>query len=349
MDHSNSDSLISIVNPGDPQKVLITGAGGFLGSAIAKQALIRGIKVKGLARGSYPHLSDLGIEMIRGDLADQEVVLQASEGCNAIFHVAAKAGAWGSSESYYRSNVLGTRHVIHACQHLQIPKLIFTSSPSVIHNHCDIEGEDESLPYPSKFLADYPATKAQAEQDVLAANSKTLTTIALRPHLIWGPGDQHLIPRLLDRARKGRLRHLAPHKMVDSIYIDDAATAHWNAFDHMQPQAQCAGKAYFISQGEPWSMQDLINGILQALGEKPVYRTFPPKLAYFIGTCLEIIYKFLGKEDEPVMTRFIASQLSTAHWYTIAAARRDFGFEPRYSIQDALTLLKQSKELASKS
>ena len=348
MDHVSSSLTPSFIHD-DPQQVLITGAGGFLGSAIAKQALDRGFKVKGLARGLYPHLSALGIEMIQGDLADQEAVLQASQGCDAIFHVAAKAGAWGKPESYYRSNVLGTQHVIHACQHLEIPKLIFTSSPSVIHDHADIEGGDESLPYPSKFLAEYPATKAQAEQCVLAANSQTLTTIALRPHLIWGPGDQHLIPRILDRARKGRLRHLAPHKKVDSIYIDDAARAHWNAFDHMHPQAQCAGKAYFISQGEPWAIQDLINGILQALGEKPVYRTFSPKLAYMIGACLEIIYKVLGKEEEPIMTRFIASQLSTAHWYTIEAARQDFGFEPRHSIQEALELLKQSIDTQSNS
>jgi nucleoside-diphosphate-sugar epimerase len=174
---------------------------------------------------------------------------------------------------------------------------------------------------------------------VIAANDADLSTVALRPHLIWGPGDRHLIPRLIERARCGRLRHLAPEKLVDSVYIEDAGRAHWDAYDRLEVGADCAGKAYFITQGEPWPIADLIEGILEALGESCPRRTISPKLAMCIGGVLEIVYRLLRIKSEPVMTRFIADQLSTAHWFSIDAARRDLGYVPQRSITEALTEL----------
>ena len=325
------------------KRVLVTGAGGFLGSEISRQGLARGDQVRGLARGHYPELQRLGVEMVRGDLADDGVVLEALKGCDAVFHVAAKAGAWGPTVEYERTNILGTRKVIEACEKLGVPKLIFTSSPSVIHSGGDIEGGDESLPYPDHFIADYPRTKAEAERAVLAAQSDQLNVVALRPHLIWGPGDRHLIPRLIDRAQRGRLRHLAPDKLVDSVYIEDAARAHWNAFDRLSLDADCAGKAYFITQDEPWPIAQLIEGILGAYDLSCPRKTVSPKVAMFLGHSLEVIYRLLRISEEPIMTRFIAEQLSTAHWFNIDAAKRDLSYAPTRTMTQALEELRLNR------
>lgn len=323
-------------------KVFITGAGGFLGRALALQCLERGYEVYGVARSHYPELQALGVKMRRADIASADAFIDA-KGCNAIFHVAAKAGAWGHLEDYHSANVLGTIQALEAAKRYHVPKFIFTSSPSVVHAGGDIEGLSETdLDYPQHFSAHYPATKAQAERLVLQAQSEHLSVVALRPHLIWGPGDQHLIPRILSRADQKRLRHLAPHKLVDSVYIDDAARAHLNAFDSLTPGARCAGKAYFISQGEPWEIQTLMNGILEACGRAPVYRTMSPKLAYKIGATLEVLYRWIGADREPPMTRFIAEQLSTAHWFDITAARNDLGYQPERSIRACLDVLAQT-------
>ena len=234
--------------------------------------------------------------------------------------------------------------VIDACRSAGVRKLIFTSSPSVVHSGGDIEGGDESLPYSDHFLASYPRTKAASERLALEANDDTLAVTALRPHLIWGPGDRHLIPRILDRADRGKLRHLAPHKQVDSIYIEDAGRAHLNAYDALEVGATCAGRAYFISQDEPWPIEALINGILQAYHRPPVHRTLSPKVAFKIGAFLELIYGAFRIQREPMMTRFIADQLSTAHWFDITAAKRDLKYKPQRSIQEALEALREAHE-----
>jgi nucleoside-diphosphate-sugar epimerase len=262
------------------------------------------------------------------------------QGATAVIHVAAKAGVWGTYASYFAANVTATQNLLQVCRELGIGKLVYTSTPSVVHAGGDIEGQDESAPVASHFDTAYPATKALAEQAVLAANSPQLATVALRPHLIWGPGDTQLTARIVARARAGRLRLVGGgKKRIDGTYIDNAAAAHLLALDKVGPGAACAGKAYFIAQGEPMPQKQLIDGILHAAGLPPCERSIAPGAAWLVGRVVEGIWKMLGRQDEPLMTRFVARQLATAHWYDLSAARRDLGYQATVSTQEGLRRL----------
>ncbi len=323
--------------------ILVTGGSGFLGGAVVRQLIARGNNVRSLQRGDSPQFRSLGVEVVRADLADREAVMEAAKGCDAVLHIGAKAGVWGRHEDYYRANVIGTRNVINACRENLVRRLVYTSTPSVVHAGGDVEGVNESAPVATHFDTAYPATKAEAESMVLAANSATLATVALRPHLIWGPNDPQLTARILARGRAGRLRLVGGgKKKIDSVYIDNAARAHLLAMDHLAPAAACAGNAYFISQGEPMRQCDLINGILAAGGLPPCDKSISPGTAYVVGAIMEFLWLLTGRTDEPMMTRFLARQLATAHWYDISAAKRDFGYAPQVSIAEGLMRLKVS-------
>ena len=324
-------------------KALVTGGGGFLGKAIVVKLLERGTAVRSFSRGDYPDLRNRGVDVVRGDIADPSAVHSAVDGCDVVFHVAAKPGIWGPYEEYHRTNVTGTKNVIEACKSHQVKRLVYTSSPSVVHAGGDVEGIDESTPYAKHFETHYPRTKAMAEKMVLESNGETLATVALRPHLIWGPDDNHLVPRLIERGKAGRLRRVGKTRHpVDSTYIDNAANAHLLAGDRLKPDAVIAGKAYFISQGEPVDIGDLMDRIIATAGIPPITRTISPALAYTIGWIFEIIYTLFRIQTEPPMTRFLAKQLSTAHWFDISAARRDLGYSPDVSIAEGLKRLEQS-------
>ena len=323
--------------------IVVTGGGGFLGGAIVRQLLARGEKVRSVQRSDAPELRALGVEVVRADLSDAQACLQALAGADAVVHVAAKAGVWGSEQSFVSANVTATDNVIAACQAHGIAKLVYTSTPSVIHAGGDVENIDESAPVATHFEAAYPRTKALAEAHVLAANNEKLASVALRPHLIWGPGDTQLTARVLDRARKGKLRLVGGgEKWIDSVYIDNAAQAHLDALDHLHVGAACAGKAYFITQGEPMPQKQLINGMLAAAGLPPCEKSIAPGMAWLAGAVLEGIWTVLGREDEPMMTRFLARQLATAHWFDISAARRDLGYVPQVTVAEGLGRLAES-------
>lgn len=321
-------------------RVLVTGGGGFLGGAIVRRLLEQGREVVSLSRGDYPALRELGARTVRADLSDVHMVIEAATGCDVVFHVAAKAGVWGRKKDFYDANVTGTASVLAACRAHGIPKLVYTSTPSVIHAGGDIEGADNSLPYPEHFHAPYPATKAIAERAVLAANGPELATVAIRPHLIWGPGDTNLGPKLVARSRAGRLRLVAaPGKRVDACYIDNAVDAHILAAERLAPEAPCAGQAYFVTNDEPVPAAQLINGILQAAGQPPCERYLPAGLAYSVGWLMELAWTLLPLADEPPMTRFLAKQLATSHFYDLGATRADLGYRPRVSTAAGLERL----------
>jgi nucleoside-diphosphate-sugar epimerase len=323
-------------------KILVTGGGGFLGQALCRGLRARGHEVVSFNRGRYPALAAIGVQQVQGDLALRDAVIGAALGCDAVFHNAAKAGAWGSYRSYYDANVLGTQNVIEACRAHGIGRLVYTSTPSVTHRktHPVEGGTADTVPYGEHLKAPYAATKLLAEKLALAANDNELATVALRPRLIWGVGDNQLLPRLVERAKAGRLRFVGDGtNRIDTTYVDNAAQAHFDALEHLAPGAACAGRAYFISNGEPRTVRDIVNGLLQAAGAPIVRKTIPFGVAYAAGAMCEGLWHALPLKGEPPMTRFLAEQLSTTHWYDMAPARRDFGYAPRVSIDDGLARL----------
>lgn len=324
-------------------RVLVTGGAGFLGQAIVRRLVARGDSVRILQRSEASELKAIGAECVRGDISDSSKTLDAATSCDLVFHVAAKAGVWGPYQDFYKANVVGTENVLAACRTHGIPRLVYTSSPSVVFDGKDECGINESVGYPRHFLADYPKTKAVAEQMVLAANGPQLLTVSLRPHLIWGPGDHHLFPRLIERARAGKLKRVGNCKnLVDTTYIDNAADAHLLAADRLVPGSRVPGSAYFISNGEPVLLWDFIDRMLACGGIPPVNKRVSATTAYVAGTLLETIYSVLGRQREPVMTRFVARQLSTSHWFDLEAARRDLDYVPGVSIDEGLRRLKES-------
>lgn len=329
---------------GQVKHVFVTGAGGFLGKAICRLLRRANIKVTGFARGHYSELSQMGVNMVQGDISDFSQVKGAMQSCDLVFHVAAKAGVWGTKEDYFLPNVQGTKNIIQACQELAITRLVYTSTPSVTFAGIDEDGIDESQPYADSYLNYYGQSKAQAEQLVLAAGIGSLKTVALRPHLIWGPNDPHLVPRVLERAQAGKLKLVGKEdKLVDTIYIDNAAYAHiLAAIELGKSDSKSNGKAYFISNDEPITMANMLNRILACVNLPPVTKRVPSSVAYGVGATLEWLYKLLNKKQEPIMTRFVARQLSTSHYFDISAAKEDLGYSPLVNIEEGMKRLKAS-------
>jgi nucleoside-diphosphate-sugar epimerase len=326
-------------------RVLVTGCGGFLGSEIVRQLLARGDEVVGISRREYPNLVAQGMSHRQGDLTDPAFTATAIAEVDAVIHTAAIAGVWGAWQTFYAINKLATDHVIAACRASGIKSLIFTSSPSVTFDRSHQRGVDESAPYATRWLCHYPHTKALAEQAALAAHQPgTLHTCALRPHLIWGADDPHILPRMIDRARAGRLRIVGKgNNRVDTVHVVNAAGAHLDALDALQADPQQAGgRAYFIAQAEPVDCWAWIGQICDFGGVDPPRKRISFPAAYAIGATLETLYRATGRHQEPPMTRFVAAQLSHDHYFDISAAKQRLGYRIRVSMDEGLQMLKQS-------
>lgn len=320
--------------------VLVTGAGGFLGGHLVDQLLEKNVEVRVLSRRDLPDLRAKGVEVAHADLTDFYNVMAACRGIDVVYHVAAKPGVWGDWESFHQPNTIGTRHVIDACKRVGVKRLVYTSSPSVVFDgHSHLEA-DESLKYPESYLCHYPHTKALAEHEVLTANSEKLKTCSLRPHLIWGPRDNHLIPRLLKRYDLNRLRRVGDGKNVISMsYVENAAAAHIQAEEELRTSGKNAGKAYFINDPDPVNLWSWVDQLLEATGRPKLNKKLSFKAAHMAGQVCETLYKMLGKQDEPPMTRFVAQQLSLSHTYSIQRAIDDFGYRPIVGPQEAYNRL----------
>jgi nucleoside-diphosphate-sugar epimerase len=318
-------------------KALVTGGGGFLGRHLVEQLRARGDAVTVFARGSYPELEARGVCVVRGDIRDGAAVTRACRGIEVVFHVAGHLAVWGNWEDFYGPNVRGTENVIEACRTAGVPKLVFSSSPSVIFDGRPQEGVDESRPYPRRYTSFYGHTKAIAEQKVRAANGPAgLLTVALRPHYLWGPHDRHVLTPLLVRARQGVLMQIgSAETKKDLTYVEDAARAHLLAADALGPGSPVAGSVYFISQDEPVRFWPWLNELLGELGLPPVRRRIPQPVARAAGLLLETTYRTLRLRGQPILTRFVAEQLGQSHYYDISRAKRDLHYRPQFTMAEA--------------
>jgi 2-alkyl-3-oxoalkanoate reductase len=315
--------------------ILVTGGGGFLGSAIVRKLAERGDRVRSLARNFYPDIDLPNVEQVRGDIGDRECLMSACRGVDAVIHAAARAGAWGDYRDYYRTNVTGTENVIEACRRNNVAALVHTSTPSVVIDGRDICGADESIPHSGKHHSHYPATKALAEAAVLDAARQGLPALILRPHVIWGPGDNHLVPRIVAKARR-IVRIGDGENLVDTIYVDNAADAHIMAADRLMKDPSLAGNVYYICQNEPVKLWALVNMILTWAGFAPVSRSISLRAARAAAAVMEAAYRLLRINDEPLLTRYVVDELGTSHWFDVSAATRDLGFAPAVSMQEGL-------------
>lgn len=319
-------------------RIVVTGASGFVGRALAIKLHEAGHHVVACSRSVCQELVSRGIEYCAIDIRSSARELGALvANSDAIFHVAAKVDMWGAFEDFFEINVQGTRNLLQACRNKGVRRFVYTSSPSVIADGTNLQGVDESYPYPRKYEAFYPQTKAIAEQEVLAANDEQLFTCALRPHLIFGPGDTNLIPTILERAKARRLKQVGPGKnLTDLCFIEDCVAAHICAFEALENNPDARGKAYFISQAEPVQMWDWIRDVLRRSSLPDKLPQVPATVAYAVALACEGFVRLLPGEREPLFTRFLVHQMSTDHYFDISRARALLGFHPAYSMAQAM-------------
>jgi len=320
---------------------LVIGGTGFLGREIACQLLERGQKVRTFCRreGDLPK----GVEIVLGDLADPASLHKACREVETVYHTAAIPSISLHWKPFYETNVLGTQNVLNACKATGVRKLIYTSSASVAFDCKPQYNVDETAPYPDRWLAHYPHSKAIAEKMILDAASDSLLTCSIRPHLIIGKRDRHLMPRLLQRAKSGRLFRVGDgSNLIDIIFIENAALGHIQAAEALTgKECPVNGNAYFLSQGEPVNCWEWIDELLVIKGLPKVKRSISFSAAWTLGWTLEGIYKCCRLQGEPVMTRFLAAQLAVTHYLNIAKAQRDFGYVPVVSMEEGMKQLEK--------
>jgi nucleoside-diphosphate-sugar epimerase len=327
-----------------PKRVMVTGATSLIGSVLVQQLLERGDEVVAFQRGSTrapdtePTTSQRP-DLYAGDVRDAEAVAAAMAGCNVVVHLAAKVGVVGDRSEYADINIGGSRNVLDAARQ-NGTQVVHVSSPSVAHDGTPIVGGGADAPVGDHGVAWYPQTKAVAETMMLQASDDRTAVVAIRPHLVWGPGDTQLIGRIVERARSGRLALVGGGRaLVDTTYVDNAASALVAAVDAIEPMHPCAGRAYVVSNGEPRPIRELVLGICAAAGVTAEPRDVPLAVARRIGSMIDSVWPRLGRDDEPPLTRFLAEQLGTAHWFDQRDVREDLDWVPTVSIDDGLRAL----------
>ena len=322
------------------KKAIVTGGGGFLGKALCVELKDLGYEVIALARGSYPELELLGITTRQCDISEPlDNFVDDFKDAEVIFHTAAKVKMWGDYKDFYKINVEGTKNLISMAKKSGIKKFIYTSSPSVIADGTNLKGINESYDYPKAHKANYPKTKAIAERIVLEENSHEFKTVSLRPHLIWGPGDNNFVPTILERAKAGKLVRVGNGKnLVDLSFIDDCVSAHICALTAVDTNPKASGKAYFISQGEPVELWSWIDEVLVKNGQPKIKKSIPFMVAYNLARLLEGVYKLFSIKSEPPLTKFLVSEMATDHYFDISRAKKHLGYEPKYSISEAIEI-----------
>jgi nucleoside-diphosphate-sugar epimerase len=315
-------------------RVLVTGATSLLMRETAARLHARGDDVVVFQRRRSP----LDVEQVLGDVRDRDAVSRAAARCDAIVHGAARVGVVGEWDEYRSVNVDGTANVLDAARRHGVGRLVHVSTPSVAHAGRSLVGARAEPPVTGRTGAFYAESKALAEQMVLVA--RDVAVVAVRPHLVWGPGDTQLVGRIVERARAGRLALVGDGSaLVDTTYVDNAAAALVAAVDAVRSGARAAGRAYVIANGEPRPIRELVLGICAAAGVEVRPRHVPLHIALVAGSLVEAVWARRRDPPEPPLTRFLAEQLGTAHWFDPRPAREDLGYRPTVTIDEGLARL----------
>ncbi|WP_127127103.1 NAD(P)-dependent oxidoreductase [Georgenia sp. SYP-B2076] len=315
-------------------KVLVTGASGMLGREVAVALLARGDEVTTLQRRPS---ALAGARDVRGAVDDPGVVAEATRGQDAVVHLAAKVSFAGALAEFERTNVDGTRLLVDAAREAGARRFVFVSSPSVAHTGTSIVGEAAGVAQPARARGNYARTKAAAELLALGADALGFAVLAVRPHIVWGPGDTQLVQRVVERSAAGRLPNLdAGAALIDTTYIDNAVSAIVAGLDRAE---QAHGEAFVVTNGEPRPVAELLAAMCHAGGVPAPRWAVPGAVARAAGAVVEKVWAVRPGRDEPPMTRFLAEQLSTAHWFDLRRTREALGWEPTVSLDEGFTRL----------
>lgn len=320
-----------------PQRILVTGASGLLGGAVAQLLRDQGHHVRTFQRGA----SERSTDEVLGSLTDIQAVAKAVESMDSVIHLAAKVSFTGHWNDFVATNILGTTNLLESAKAAGIRDFVFVSSPSVAHFGDSLSGADAGEADPIRARGNYARSKAAAESNALGMDSADFRVTAIRPHVVWGPGDTQLVERVIQRAKAGRLPLLDQGAaLIDTTYIDNAAAAIVRGLERME---YAHGKALVVTNGEPRPVGELIAGICQAGGAPIPKLNVPGVLARSAGSVIEKIWMAAGSRnlvhDEPPMTRFLAEQLSTAHWFDQRETQKVLDWKPAVSIEQGLTKL----------
>ncbi len=315
-------------------RVLVTGATSMIGRNAVEELLRRGHSVNVLQRGN----TDLPVTVFRGDIRDAAIVRSAVEGCDVVVHAAARVGLVGSYDDFYETNVVGTGNILNVAVESGCRGVVYLSSPSVSYSTTPVEGV-ASPPARDDVLGFYSQTKSVAERNVI--NDSRIATVALRPHLVWGPGDTQLVGRIVERARAGRLVLVNKGKaVVDSTYVDNVGEAIACAVERIGVVESLNGRALVVSNGEPRTVAQLVESICDAYNISCEPKSVGLRAAVILGSIIEALFK-LRPNSEPPLTRFTAYQLGISHWFDISETKALLGWSPRVSLDEGFRRLQE--------